>query len=99
MIASDRHQAPFLVEAFNLDQDDIFAISIDLRAIRAEPDGNRRPRRLPFVGYDYFAPPAAARFNGAGLVADLPLHVPKLRHLLAAKALSVQEELNFLKVR
>ena len=67
VIIRSRHQAAFFVERFHLDNGKIFAVSVDLVAVRRKPDGNRRPGRLALLSQHHLAVFAAARFNRARL--------------------------------
>ena len=79
------HETALFVEGLDGQDCNIFSVGVDLGAVGGELDSDRGAGSLALLRQNDFAVFAAARFNRAGFVPDLPLHVTKLRNLLAAR--------------
>src|SRR5207342_3253559 len=93
------NRAPFFVECLNFQNCDILSVSVDLGSVGSQPDRHRRTGCLPLVSEHNLAILAASRFNCSRSVFHLPLNMSKMRNLLAACTLAVDQELNLVHVR
>ena len=99
LVFSSRHRSALSVQYFNSHNRDVFSISVNCGPIGAQLDRFRLTGGLAFFGEHHLSILRSARFNHARFVLHLPFKMGQRLNFLAALALAIQKELNFIKIR